>query len=293
MKKLLSVLVLLALSGAAMGESKSNDFGRSDSKLEPLSASELRQRLELRGEIFVTDKTGRLLFQENETRNWSFGSSGNLVSHWSFRSDAVKEMALRHEWSLAENATLSVLVQQFDTMERYKAGGEAVKTGKLLKEQKIEIKDFAPLVWVVQETDSSKVVVRITPFLKDQVESLDVSGLPISLSGSVVYDNQGRIWAMVNSIEGNFVSLKTHLGLVAISFSPFKGAKELGVATGSSIVLNANGNLKLTILSGKPIMLSTVPAKVYGFIDLSKKSERLGSVYGYSSSRDDNFLKNL
>jgi hypothetical protein len=98
---------------------------------------------------------------------------------------------------------------------------------------------------------------------------------------------------MVSSIEGTFVSLKTHLGFIAISFSSFKGAKELGTATGSSTSLNVIPKLRLTILSDKPVMLSSLPAKIYGIVDLNKKSERLGSVYGSSSSREEDFLLNL
>lgn len=291
MKKIIiSFIILNALITNA--QSMNNDFGRSDAKGEHISAQDLRSRFELYGKVYVTDAKGKLLFQGNEERMWKFGKSGDLVSNWSYQEPNIKDIAIRHTWTILDDGTIMAHIQQFESMKRKEQSRE-VETGKLIREEKIEVKDFAPINWIVRADSKSRVVVRLLPELGEKADYIQIESLPVSLNNPVVFDSKGRLWAQHDGLEGRYISMKTHLGQFAISYFPFKGAKEVGFVNGSEVTINMNGDHKLYIRSDKPILTTNKPAKIYGIVDESKKSERTNSIYASSSSKEKEFLENL
>lgn len=292
MVKMLSVIIMTLGIQQAYAQSMSNDFGRSDSKEEVLSAKELRGRFELRGKVYVTDSKGQLLYQGNEERLWKFGSTGDLVSNWSYQAPNIKNIAIKHTWTISDDGKLTAYVQQFESMKRKEKSHE-VETGKLVREEKIEIKDFAPITWVVHSDSKQRVVVRLLPELGEKIDFIQVDKLPITINNPVVFDSKGRMWAQSHSLEGRYISMKTHLGQLSVSYFPFKGAKEIGYVKGSEMTINADKDLKLYVRSDLPILTTSKPAKIYGIVDQSKKSERSNSVYSSSSSQEKEFLESI
>lgn len=287
---LLTFLAFTALSPTAF--SQNNDFVRSDGQIVPLSKEDLRKQIEVTGEIFVTDGTGRLLNQSNESRIWKFGKAGDLDSNWSFESPGHKAVALKHIWTISPEGKILVHLTQYDQFTRGPKPRQ-ITAGKVLREEKIEVKNFEAISWVAHSNDSQRTVLRLTPRLSEKKDLIDMSDLPISLKDAVVYDSKGKVWTSFDELEGKYLGLRTHAGQLGISYVPFKGAKEIGFVSGNEIELSTEDGGKITLKSSVPILASQRPAKIYGFIDLNKKTESLNSLLSSSSSKEKEFLENF
>lgn len=291
LKNIITTLLLIGIQNA-YSQSISNDFGRSNTKEELITTKDIRNRFELHGKIFVSDGNGRLLYQGNEVRMWKFGATGDLSSNWSFQSPGIKEIALKHTWTLSDEGILMAHIQQFESMKR-KNNSREVETGKLIREEKIEIKDFTPINWLAYSDSKRRVIVRLTPDLGDKTDFIQIDTLPMTLNKPVVFDSKGRFWAQSRDLEGRYLAMKTHLGQFAISFIPFKGAKEIGFVKGNEITINSGKDFNLFIKSETPILTTTKPAKIYGFVNEEKKSDRVNSVYSSASSGEKEFLEHI
>lgn len=270
----------------------SNDFGNSNASGE-LSVEDLRYRVQISGQIFVTDSTGkRILYQSPETREWGFGGSKEpLVSNWGHRdSDWDQQLAIRHEWTLQNDGTLKVKIEQFDKMEN-KSG--QVTTGKLLKTIEKEIIGFEPITFQFAEFKGKKAWVRLTPFMWDDIQPIDLQNMPLIGRNLMVYDVKGNIWARrVNPGENasTYFGISTHRGSLFLSYKPFPGAQKIGVAEKNLIKISGD-NFRVEIASSEPFLPRGVKANVYGLADLSKKTEKLQSVRTMTTDRESQFIK--
>jgi|GEM_PF-2448923 len=287
---LLNFLAFTALSPAAF--SQNNDFSRSDDQIVPLSKEDLRKQIEVTGEIFVTDGSGRLLNQTNESRIWKFGKTGDLDSNWSFESPGHKAVALKHIWSVSKEGKILVHLTQYDQFTRGPKPRQ-ITYGKVIREEKIEVKNFEAISWVAHSSDTQRTVLRLTPRLSEKKDLIDMSDLPISLKDAVVYDSKGKVWTSFGELEGKYLGLRTHAGQLGISYVPFKGAKEIGFVSGNEIEINTEDGGKIILKSGMPILTSQRPAKIFGIVDLSKKTESFNSLLSSSSSKEKEFLENF
>ena len=292
MNKILVLLLLLAARVTFASDNTSNDFGHSSDNPPPLSADQIAYRFHVSGEVFVTDKTGeKLLSRSEETRDWQFGANIEkpIASNWLYQRAGLPTVALHHEWTISKDGTIAVNIQQYDNMIQGK--DSEVQFGKLVREQKITLKDFAVVNWVV-ESDDKRVVIRLTPDLWMNSDAIDVNALPLAGKNAVVFDSGGHLWGTVDGFSGQFFGVNTVQGTVALSYHPFKGAKLIGEAKEGRITLK-NGKDKIMIQSERPLLPTNVKANVYGLIDLSKKTERLHSVRTFTSDKEDQFLKDL
>ena len=284
------MLIMTAIKTQA--QSKNNDFGVTDSKKSILTSEEIRNQFQLNGKVFITDGNGKLLYQGKELRIWEFGSKGDLVSNWSFKSPGIQAIAMTHTWTIKNDGKIFAHIKQYDSMERGKDRSEVI-TGKLLREEVIEVKDFQPINWIAFADSNQRVIVRLTPNLIEKSDYIKADAFPISLKNPVAFDSKGQFWAQAPSLEGRYVSMKTHLGQFAISYVPFKNAKEIGFVDGSQMTINVNKNLKLFVRSEAPIITTNRPVRIYGVVDQKKKSERVNSVYSSASSEEKEFTKEL
>jgi hypothetical protein len=113
-----------------------------------------------------------------------------------------------------------------------KGNSREVEYSKKIKEESFDLSNFSSLNWLVQEDKEKKIFVRLTPRMIEEEESLKLSNLPLSLRDPVIFDNNGKLWGNTQSLEGQYLSIKTHAGKIALSFSPFKGSEEIGIASG-------------------------------------------------------------
>lgn len=167
--------------------------------------------------------------------------------------------------------------------------------GKLQKEQEFVLENFDSISWIVSEDDSKRVVAKFEPTLWTNEEPSEVGKLPINSNRMTIYDNKGNLWASrLDNSEGKnvYFGVVTHMGSFYISYVPFKGAKEIGHAEKGRIRLES-GNTKVNIESSDPFLPRGIAAKVYGYFDLNRKSEKVSSVQSYGSDSEEGFLKHI
>ena len=292
MKKLFSIFVLM-LTMSSISEAKdnqSNSFSRATDELKQISVSELSWRLHLSGEVFIVSSDGeKLISDANESREWEFNGQSDtpIVSNWSFTQAGLPQMAIRHEWKLEKDGKINVLIQQYDGMER--DNDEKVTLGKLLKEDRFILKDFAPINWVIPH-GNKKIVVRFTPGIWPNDSAIDIKNLPMSFKRAILYDGTGKVWADQFDASATFLAIRTHLGTAYLSFTPFKGAKLIGEAKGFRIKFKDRGS-KFFVQSETAIVPHGAKVNVYGFTDLNKKTPRFQSVHTITSDKEDEFVK--
>ena len=288
----LAMSLCLCVSQGVLAES--NDFGSSNTKLKDLTTTDLQKTFELVGEVFVVSPDGKLMHPTAETRIWKFSPRGEIVSNFTFEAPDLKPIALSHKWVLHDDGRMTGHIQQFESMTRTERPlkDSVVKRGQLLREQDVELKDFSPVIWVAESDAKKRVIVRFLPRLAEKSDAFEIGNYPVTLHNPVIFDNKGHLWTRGNDLEGKYVSMKTHLGRFAISYFPFQGAKPIGTAVGSRIVLDAGSGLELSIQSEQPILAAHQPLKVYGIVDLEKRSEGPKSVYSFSSNTEKGLLEN-
>ena len=268
-----------------------NSFGKNTTSRAPFSASEIRDRFTLTGDIFVLDaKSGALLQQGKESRVWKFGKEGDIESNWSFESPDTGVIAIKHTWHLDSKGKVSVNIVQYESMKR-KGPGRDVETGKEIKKEAFDLKNFESITLTISDVNNRKVVVRFTPSMSEPITPIEVTGYPLSLELPVIYDNTGNVWARTDHLEGKYLSVKTHKGEILFSTSHFKGATPIGVASESEIALNGDKGEKIYIRSSRPIVSGAAPIQIFGRINTKHKSEHLNSVYSSSSNEEKRFLK--
>ncbi len=294
MKKIFTLLLILVSVTAWSKDENNNDFSRSDSEFKALSNEELVNRFHITGEIFIVSKEGdKLLSIAEERREWQFGGSGEkpLLSNWRFQQNGLPVVALKHKWTLEKDGKISVEIAQYENIEP--GIGAEVKYGKLIKEEKLSLKNFAPIDWVIA-AGSKNIIVRLTPGLWSTVEAIDISTMPISGKNIVIYDKAGKLWAdqVTADHPSVFFGVTTHQGSLFLSYKPFKGAKMIGEVKNGRIKIK-NGKLTIFLQSELPFLPKDVKANVYGLIVPELKTEHLNSVRTYSSNKEEEFLKAL
>ncbi len=293
--KILGCVLILLQTGFVFAQSVSTDFGRhTGDVIKKLSPQDLRERLEVIGNVYVTSTDGTVLFyEEAEFRSWKFGRKGDLISHWSYSSDRMDPFSLKHHWTVDEKGALQVHLQQYEKMEHNPKDPQSPRLVKLLREEKLTITNFAPLTWEVVKTDKYRVAVRLTPVLNKKDEPRSVGSVPVSAEDMMIADNKGMVWVNSATFSGEYVGIKSYRGSVYLSYLPFKGAQEIGFAQNNKIQIKLADSHNLTMLSAAPMLPAGVKAKVYGLIKLNNKSSSMGSVHIQSSDKEKEFLEGI
>ena len=236
------------------------------------------------GEIFISTPDGeRLLYQAGEMRTWRFGDDlKEILSRWHYdHPDGSVKMSLRHRWTVDDQGILKVHIEQFDSMPG--AAPETFenesKLGKVVRDETITVKDLAPISWVVDTNAERRVTARFSIFLRPGRRIVDATVMPVAIEGGILTDSEHHVWARdLGGINHKYVSLKTYLGTVVMSYYPFKGATEIGDAEGHEIHMHQDG-LSVRILSANPVVLGDGRLRVYGWINSHEKSKNYGSVH--------------
>jgi len=269
---------------------------------EVMSVKSIKDRFEVHGDIFYFDReNGKLVDKGSQTRLWKSvdGSKDKLTrveSYWGTGSSQQGEIALHHLWTIREDGTIRVLIEEYgDTIEVKGSDGERdYKMVNLLKKDEVDLKDFAPVHWVsVRPGAKSKVVIRLTPDLSNSEEPKPLDSIPIAATDLLITDNEGSLWADHLNIDGKYVGFTTHRGSIFLSFYPFKGAQVIGFAAGSKIELGLGNKRIVTLTSSTPFVPETVRAMIYGIHRPNQKTARLQSVRSKSSSTEERFPESL
>ena len=287
--KILIILILTLTTSCSFADSTSNDFGTHSGEVKKLSIKELRKQLEITGHVYLLNEDGDILYSEGrEEREWKFGRTGDIISHWSFSSDAIELIALKHVWSIDKKGRIQVHIQQYSDMKQDRKRGKTI-LGKLIKERKMTVSNFEPITWKVTDSKNQIIAVRFTPKLKNTEESQTIGKLPISAKNMIVADNRGFVWTHDASFSGEYVSLKTTQGTLYMSYQKFKGAREIGFANGNKMRIDIGKKHYLRLVSTSPLLPYGTKAKVFGKVDLNRKGKS-GSTHITSSSEEKDFL---
>ncbi len=290
MKKYL-LIMMLAVSTNVNAESTSNDFGVHSGEVKNFTNKELRERFGVSGFVYVLTPDGKkLLSQGHEIREWSFGSKGDLVSNWSFSSDTIEKFALKHHWKIEANGEISVHIQQYDEIIPVK-GEKEPKYGKLIREEKLVVQNFSSIVWEVSMNNKQKVVIKLDPHIKENESLTQIGKLPIAGKDIVAIDNKNQVWLQSATFSAEYVAITTAKGTMYLSYLPFKGSSEIGSAKGNRLQIKVSDAHTLSLVNTTTFLPEGLKAKVYGKIDLNKKSSSPNSVHISASDQEKEFLE--
>lgn len=288
-----TLIFLLLLSNQLVYSDSSNDFSDDDKAKPSMTVEQLRERFELRGSIFYMSSDGRrLLNPGSEFRTWRFTEKGTISSNWMHQEAGKTIFAIKHDWSINKDGIIHVRIQEFDGMKGRMPHSSEVEYGKKLREEEFDLKEFAPITWMISRDSKQKLYVRLSPELLDRTDYLDPKDLPITIESGVVTDNKGNVWADDIGLSGKYVGIKTHAGQLLMSFTNFKGAQEIGYATGQKIIVSGK-KIEVIVRSEQPFIATNKRMRVYGILRPENKSEHFGSVYSSAAGDEKSFLDHL
>jgi len=259
----------------------------------PLTPEEIQSRLEIKGEIYVLDTSGKHLQYANCcVSTWrSSSDKAPIDSHWGSSSNRFGSVYLHHRWTVEPDGSIKVLVEEYGKEVNDRATGNAHEFKNLLARKTLTLVDFAPITWDVQNNHKQHVVVRLTPSLRVQDPLVDASAMPIAGRDITVIDSQGYAWVNgFGRLDGTYVALATFRGTIAMSFKPFKGAAPVGTASGNLVTLAFPGDLRLTVRSATDFLPAWRRAKVYALYLPDRRTSSIHSTNGSDSSDEQHFL---
>jgi hypothetical protein len=265
-------LFALALS-PGLAVAGQDDISRDDSPSpKPLTVEQIKRRIQVKGEIFVLDASGkRVEYVGNESRAWkSADGSGRLEINWGNSSRLHKPIHLPMTWTVRDDGSLLARIRQFESM---KDGPTKPVYGKLLGEKEFEVRNFEPITWRSAADPEKNVVIRLTPTIGESDEPVELDGMPLAGREVVITDNRGRVWNERVTMGGKYVSIGGHLGQLALSYFPFPGGEAVGVADGHRIELKLPEKLTVTLVSELPFLPGGSRTRVYALYNADKRTK--------------------
>ncbi len=296
MKFILLTLLLVTSSGYAV---EGDSFDTSDSDTEPkiISTESLNWQMQIFGELMAFSPDGtRLLYTHSENAEWSFNGNKNGMNNvWSFKQPGLPELYLTHHWQISDTGTLTAKLTQYESMKREGLSSN-YQPGKLIREQTFIVKDLMPITWEYFKDKDKKVLVRFVPRVWPEEEIRDLGASPINGRNMVIYDGKGKVWAKrlknTNQVN-NFFGVETYAGSFFISSQPFAGAKEIGEVKRGTIQIRVPDGSKVFVQSELPFVAEGVKGKIYGIVDLNRKTAERSRVRSYGTGTAESFLKRI
>ena len=260
-----------------------------------LTAQQIRERLEVKGEVFVLDSSGKQITQaSSRTSTWRFGRKDAPMNiNFGSENKVYGRVNLHQVWNVNADGSVHVLIEEYANDESDPKTKAFTGFKDLLKKEEFTLQNFAPIVWKVQNNKEKNVVVRLTPYLQNEVAPRELTDFPISGTNIIIIDNKGYAWTDQTSFGGKYVSIRTHRGTIAMSYRPFKGGAEIGFAQGRSIVLRLPQDLKVTLYSETAFLPGNMSAKIYGAYFPERRSSGPGSVTSGDTDKEDRFLSRM
>ncbi|MEI8028039.1 MAG: hypothetical protein WCI18_16950 [Pseudomonadota bacterium] len=252
-----------------------------------IAADEICRRLEIFEEILVFDKEGALTNFRTQVR----GSSGSIQSKkgnqepnrldeeckttsMSGQGATGFEVFLSHEWTVKKDGAIFV---KYNQGTAFNGRGKESKLLNPMGEVSSEIKNFQAVSWQSPFHKDQTIIMRLTPRLKDENSTVDISKFPIVLDNSVVFDGKGRLWAASLEAKGEYICFSSAQGTVSLSFHDFAGASKTALVEGSTIKFKGSDNLSIVIKSESLILPAGISANAFVKVNLGRKSEGINS----------------
>lgn len=250
-----------------------------------LTAQELREQFEIKADIYLTDASGeKILSGPERTNYWKFNpDKGSIKGDWSSKFSAGF-IGLRHTWEVLDDGSINVSIEEF--------AGDSDKQGRpefkeSLGKKEFKLKNFEPVVWEVKNIKNQKFIVRYIPIIKEVSSPINIDSLPVAGTQISITDNNGYLWADDVEFNGKFAGVTSHRGTLIISYSPFAGGKEMGIADGNLIKLKVDKKFEINLRAGSAFLPAGVKAKVYAFYNPEKKSNGVNSLRSFETSKQE------
>ncbi len=292
------------LSTQAMSQTQEPQHGNSD-----LTPAEICDRLSVRAETFRLSADGHRLLQayaegrimEMPTRRDTLAhtpaavNSGNedgylceMRSGWSSNWGNGVTLYLQNSFGVDAQGRVHALIKRF--AERVGAQGEPAEP---VDELSTVFEDFAPLQMARELEDGSRLVVHLSPFLREPAQDLNLGSLPLVAQDAVIYSDNGELFARHVDFSGAFVGVKTRGGTYLMSHQPFPGAEESGRIRGRALILPQEDGTSVTVLSQEDFLPGGVAARLYVRSLPQVRSSGLNSVGAKTSSDLESWERNL
>jgi len=251
-----------------------------------LSMQEIKERFEIRADIYQMDGK-KIVGSTDRTSYWRMNpENGDLHGDWSSNFGGGT-IAIRYNWKLESDGSVKATLEEFGKVSKDSEFSQPIAK----KEYTLE--NFEPIVWKVLSIKDKNYVVRFIPSVRDTATAVTVGDLPVAGTDLSFTDNAGYLWASETDLGGKYIGVTTHRGTLALSYVPFKGAKEMGTVEGKEIVIKVDKKYKISVKSDTAFLPAGVTGKVYALYLPEKKSKGVNSVHSFSSSSEDRFLKSL
>ncbi len=256
-----------------------------------LTPQDIRNQLQVNADIYLLDQSGKkILSGPMGTNYWRANSeSGAITGGWSSKFE-TGSVVMRQNWEVDSSGSIRVVIEEF-TSEFTDRGEPLYKT--LLDKKEFALDNFEPVIWKVKNIKNQNFVVRFIPSLREISTPISVESLPVAGTGISISDNQGFLWADGVEFNGKYSGVTTHRGTLAISYSPFSGAKEMGFAEGNQIILKVDQKTQITLKCATSFLPAGVTAKVYAVYLPKKRSTGFNSLHSFDSSKESRIQEKL
>lgn len=267
MKHLILIVNALFLSSLALADN--------------LTAKDIQQRLEVHADIYMTDASGEHILDGPERTNYwkTDPEKGTIDGAWSSRFNAGL-IAMQQSWAVQQDGSIHIMMEEF-AQEKNRTFAQS------LEKKEFTLKNLEPIVWKVKNIKDKNFIVRFIPSLSEITIPTNVDNLPVSGSKMTISDNNGYLWADDVDCSGIYTGVKSHRGLLILSYRQFKGSREMGAAEGNHITLNVDKKFKIILTSATSFLPAGMVAKVYAYYDPSKKTKGFNSLNSFDSSKEE------
>lgn len=255
-----------------------------------LTVQDMKERIQLNADIYVTDETGQHIIAGPERTNFwkpnnekgiiSGDWGSNLKGNWYSNEDVGGQVALRYRFEVADDSSIKGFI------EEYSKDDDRGQFSGLIDRKEFVIKNFEPIVWPVKNVKSAHFVARFILSLREISKPVSVENLPIAATGISISDSAGYLWAEDVTFNGKYSGLTSHRGSLALSYLPFTGATEMGVAEGNKITLTVNKNFKINLKAATSFLPAGVTAKVYALYLPDRKKKSFNSLHTFDTGRE-------
>ncbi len=257
---------------------------------ESLTAKDIRERLEVRADIYTLDETGTKIVEgPKRTNYWVPNKETGLIrGQWSSQFGEKKgeeQLLMGFEFKTNDDGTMVAKLTEYSKLEA-DDGTKKTELSNPIQEKEISIKNFEPITMVAKGIKNKTVVVRYIPSLREIKHPMSVDNLPVAGRGIRISDNKGYLWAEDVDLNGKYIGVTTHRGTLAVSYVPFKGAREMGSVEGNVMSLNVSKDFQIKLTSESSFLPSGVSAKVYAVYNPNKVTHSFNSLGSFDSSKE-------
>jgi len=251
-----------------------------------LSAQEIRNSLEVRGDIYIVSSSGEQIVSGPERTNYwrSNPDTGMIESDWSSKFNEGL-IALRQKWVIQNDGSIQASIEEYSSNSDNR---ESPVFKGLIEKKEFKIKNMEPIVWKVKNIKGGEqYIVRYIPSLREVSTPISLDSLPIAGSGIVISDNLGFLWAEDVQLNGKYAGVISHRGTLVMSYTPFNGGKEMGYAEGNRITLSVDKKFQINLKGVSSFLPTGVTAKVYAFYNPDKKTKGFNSLNTFDSNKEE------